>query len=196
MSRLATWAPPIVWMAVVLAMSSADFSADHTGGILRPLLAWVLPGLTPESVALIHGAVRKSAHAIEYGILGGLWFHAFTRRGMARPSAAAGLALALSVACALVDEGHQALEPSRTGSLDDVLIDSLGALAAILPARLGWWRAARATTGVLLWIAAVGGLAALALGLAAGVGGGVLWFTVPAAAGLLIYRWRKGGASS
>lgn len=195
MSRLATWAPPIAWMAVVLAMSSADFSAENTGGLLRPLLTWVLPWLTPESMALIHGAVRKSAHAIEYGILGGLWFRAFTRSGTTR-AAAAGLALALSVACALVDEGHQALQPSRTGSLGDVLIDSLGALAVILPARLGWWRAAHATTGVLLWIAAVGGLAALALGLAAGVGGGVLWFTVPAAAGLLIYRWRNGGSPS
>ncbi|HEU4371644.1 MAG TPA: VanZ family protein [Methylomirabilota bacterium] len=196
MSRLATWAPPIVWMAVVLVMSSADFSAENTGGLLRPLLAWVLPWLTPESMALIHGGVRKAAHAIEYGLLGGLWFRAFTRSGTARPSTAAGLALALSVACALVDEGHQALEPSRTGSLGDVLIDSLGALAAILPARLGWRRAADATTGVLLWIAAVGGLAALALGLAAGASGGVLWFTVPAAAALLIYRWRKGGSPS
>src|ERR671918_4406 len=57
---------------------------------------------------------------------------------------------------------------NRTGSVGDVLLDLLGALVAILSARLGWRRAAEAATGALLWIAAVAGLGALALGLAAG----------------------------
>jgi VanZ family protein len=194
-SRLATWAPPIVWMAVVLVMSSAEFSAENTGSVLHPLLAWLLPWLTPAHAALIHGVVRKTAHLVEYAILGALWFHAFTRSGTARP-AAAGLALGLSVAWAMIDEGHQALLPSRTGSVGDVLIDAVGALAAVGAAWLGWWRAMPAATGILLWIAAAGGLGALALGLAAGIGGGVFWFTVPAAAALLIYRWRTDSSRS
>jgi hypothetical protein len=37
----------------------------------------------------------------------------------------------------------------------------------------------------------VGGIGALALDLAAGAGGGMLWLTVPAAAVLLVYRWRR-----
>jgi VanZ family protein len=187
-SRLATWAPPIVWMAVILAMSSADFSAENTGSVLHPLLAWLLPSLTIEQARLIHGVVRKLGHLTEYAILGALCFRAVTRSGTVRPSAAAGLALAVSVALALVDESHQAFVPSRTGSMGDVLIDALGALAAVVPARLGWRRTVDATTGVLLWVAAAGGLLALALELAAGAGGGVLWVSVPVAAGLLIYR--------
>jgi VanZ family protein len=191
---LATWAPPIVWMAVVLAMSSAEFSADQTGSVLHPLLAWLFPWLTTEHLGRLHGLTRKAAHLIEYAVLGALWFHALTRAGAWRRSAAAGLALALSVACAVVDETHQAFVPSRTGSVGDVLIDTLGALTAVVVARLGWGRAADATTGALLWVAALGGLAALAIGLASGAGGGVLWLTVAAAAALLLYRRRKSAA--
>jgi VanZ family protein len=189
-NRLATWAPPIVWMAVVLAMSSAEFSADNTRGVLHPLLAWLLPWLTPEHMGLLHGLARKAAHVIEYAILAALWFRGFTLSGVGR-SAATWSALAVSVACAVIDESHQAFVPTRTGSAGDVLIDSLGAVMALVPARLGWGRAAEAGAGLLLWVAAAGGLAALVLELAAGASGGVLWLTVPLAAGLLVYRRRR-----
>jgi VanZ family protein len=195
-SRLATWLPPIAWMAAVLAMSSAEFSADKTGSVLDPLLAWLLPWLRLEQLETIHGVLRKTGHVVEYAILGALWFRAFTRSGAARPPAAAWAALALSIAWAAVDEGHQSFVPSRTGSVGDVLIDSLGALGAVVPARLGWRRAADAATGALLWTAAIAGLAALALNLAAGAAGGALWLTVPAAAGALVYRWRRSASRS
>jgi VanZ family protein len=190
-SRLATWLPPIVWMAVVLAMSSAEFSAENTGGFLRPLLTWLMPWLRAEHLGVIHGVVRKAAHLTEYAILGALWFRAVMRSGVARRGAAAWLALGISVVCAVVDEAHQSMVPSRTSSVGDVLVDSAGALLAIVPSALGWWRTADGTTSVLLWVAAAGGLAALAVDLAAGGGGGVLWLTVPAAAGLLFYRRRR-----
>lgn len=196
MSRLAIWAPPILWMAVVLALSSAGFSAEKTGSMLHPLLGWLLPGLTREHLGAIHGAVRKLAHFTEYAILAALWFRALRRNGAVRPAAAAGLALGISVVCAMIDEGHQALVSARTGSPGDVLIDTLGAVVAVGALALGWRRVGDAATGLLLWVAAVGGLAALALELAAGAGGGLLWLTVPAAAGLVIYRWRKNGSQS
>ena len=181
-------------MVVVLAMSSAEFSADNTGSVLQPLLSWLVPWLTPEHLARLHGLTRKAAHLTEYAILGALWFRTLTRGGAARPSAAAGLAIAISVACAVVDEGHQAFVPSRTGSVGDVLIDTLGALTAVVVASRGWGRAADATTGALLWVAALGGLGALAVGLASGAGGGLLWLTVAVAAALLLYRRWKSAA--
>jgi VanZ family protein len=189
-SRLATWAPPIVWTAVVLVMSSASFNAYNTGAVLQPLLTWLVPWLTAEHLRLLHGLVRKAAHLTEYAILAALWFRAFTRTATS-PTTAAWLALAVSVACAVVDETHQALVPTRTGSAGDVMIDAVGALAALAAARLGWVGAAEATTSVLLWIAVAGGALMLALGVAAGAGGGALWLTVPLAAGLLIYRRRR-----
>jgi VanZ family protein len=176
-------------MAIVLAMSSAPMSAENTGGVLRPLLAWL--GVGPLHADLIHLAVRKAGHIVEYGILAVLWRHAFVRRGVARPGAAAALALAISIACAVVDETRPAFVASRTGAVSAVALDSLAALAANGVAHLSWWKAIDVATGVLLWIAVAGGIGALALDLAVGAGGGVLWLTVPAAALLLVYRWRR-----
>jgi VanZ family protein len=189
-SPLATWLPPVAWTAVVLAMSSGEFSAENTGSVLGPLLAWLFPWLTPHHLDTIHGLVRKLGHFIEYAILAALWFRALARSRMGR-TPAAWAALAVSVACAVLDESLQAGVPTRTGSVADVALDSFGALAAIVPARLGWRRAADTATGILLWIAAVGGAAALAVELAAGTGPGVRWLTTPVAATLLIYRWRR-----
>jgi VanZ family protein len=190
-SRLATWLPPIAWMIVVLSASSAEFSAANTGGLIGPALSWLFPGLAPHHVDLIHGVIRKLAHFTEYAILGALWFRGLTRSDLVRSPAAAWLALVISVACAVVDESHQAFVPSRTGSVRDVLLDSTGALTAIVAGRLGWWGTADVATGVLLWVSAGGGLAALALDLAAGASGGLLWVTVPVAAVLLVYRRRS-----
>ncbi|HXD97844.1 MAG TPA: VanZ family protein [Candidatus Acidoferrum sp.] len=180
-----------MWMAVVLAMSSSEMSAENTGSILRPLLAWLLPWLRPPHVDLIHALVRKTAHLTEYGILAVLWRRAFVRTEVGRPALAGALAWAVSVVCAIVDETHQSMLPSRTGTASDVVLDSIGALTAILLIQVGRWQAVDTLTGVLLWVAVVGGIGALALDLAAGAGGGMLWLTVPAAAVLLVYRWRR-----
>jgi|KBSSwiStaDraftv2_1062776.scaffolds.fasta_scaffold333901_2 VanZ family protein len=192
-SRLVTWLPPVAWTAVVLTLSSASFSADNTGSIIDPLLAWLLPWLAPSSIAVIHGLLRKTAHVTEYAVLAALWWRALARSG-ARPARAAWLTLLIGVTVAAVDETHQSWLPSRTGSIRDVLIDTAGVALAVALAGLGWRRAADAVTGVLLWVGLAGGLLALVLALAAGVGGGVLWLTVPAAAGALVYRRRKSAA--
>ena len=178
---------------MVLSFSSASFSADNTGGLLGPLLAWLLPGLTPASLETIHALIRKTAHVTEYAVLAALWWRALTRGGV-RPGAAAWLALFIGVTVAAVDETHQSFVPSRTASVGDVLIDTVGVLLAVAQARLGWRRAVGMATGMLLWIGLAGGVAALALALAAGVGGGVLWLTVPVAAVAVVYRWRKASA--
>jgi len=190
-SRLATWLPPVVWTAVVLSFSSDTFSADNTGSVLAPLLAWLLPGLAPSTIEMIHGLIRKSAHVTEYAVLAALWWRAFARGGAVRPGLAAWLTLLIGVAVAAADEAHQAMVPSRTASIRDVVIDTAGVLLAVLPARLGWARAVDLATGALLWVGLAGGLAALALALAAGVSGGMLWFTVPAAAVVLVYRRKR-----
>jgi len=172
-------------MAVVLIMSGPQMSAENTGGILGPVLAWL--GLGPATI----GLVRKAAHFTEYAVLGLLWRRAFIHAGALRPAVAAALALAVSVGCAMADETHQSFLAARTGAVSDVVLDSLGALAAIAAAHVGWLRAADLATSVLLWVAVVGGIGMLSLDLAAGAGGGVLWITVPAAALLLVYRWRR-----
>jgi len=195
-SRLVTWVPALIWTALVLGFSSADFSAENTGSLLAPLLIWLFPWITPNQIGLIHALVRKSAHFTEYGILALLWFRTLTRGAGFRAASGASLALAISIASASLDEWHQAMVPSRTSSAADVLLDSIGAALALIPACLGWRWVVGATTGALLWVAVIGGLVALALDLAVGAHGGVLWLTVPAAGFLLFYRWRRSGSSS
>jgi VanZ family protein len=180
-----------MWMAVVLAMSSTQMSAENTGSILRPLLNWLLPGLRPPHLDVIHAVVRKTAHVTEYGILAALWRRAFVRGQVVRPALAGALAWGVAVICAIVDETHQSFLPSRTGTVSDVMLDSAGALAAILLIQVSQWQGVDALTGVLLWVAVLGGVSALVLDLAAGAGGGLLWVTVPAAAIWLVYRRRK-----
>lgn len=194
MRRLATWLPPVAWTAVVLSFSSATFSAANTVSIVGPLLAWLLPWLAPSTIETIHGLLRKCAHVTEYAVLAALWWRAFARSGAVRPGPAGWLTLLIGVTVASVDEAHQSFLASRTGAVRDVMIDTAGVLLVVAPARLGWRRTIDAMTGVLLWVGLAGGVAALALALAAGVGGGVLWFTVPAAAVAL--AWRRRGPSA
>lgn len=165
-------------------------SAENTGGLLTPFLAWV-PGLRAVHVDLLHLGLRKAAHLTEYGILAVLWRRAVVRSGVLRPVAGGALALAASVACAVIDETHQSFLATRTGAAGDVALDTLGALAALVAAQLGWWKAVDIAIDGLLWIAVIGGIGGLALDAAAGTAGGVLWLTVPAAAALLVYRWRR-----
>lgn len=191
MSRLVTWLPPVAWTAVVLSFSSASFSADNTGGVIAPLLAWLLPGLAPASIEVLHASIRKAAHVTEYAVLAALWWRALGGR---RVRGAAWLTLLIGVSVAAADEIHQSFIPSRTGAVRDVFIDTAGVLLVVIPAWLGWRRAVDTATTVLLWVGLAGGVAALVLALAAGVDGGILWLSVPLAAAALFYRWRKSSA--
>ncbi len=120
------WLPPLVWCAAILALSGDWGSAKNTLGLVKWLLSWI-PGLTLGQIYLIHGYLRKLGHLTAYGLLFFFWFRAF--RGHFQPaprwSPLWSLALCLAVAC--LDEGHQAFFQSRTGSPRDVVLDMTGA---------------------------------------------------------------------
>jgi VanZ family protein len=176
-------------MAVILWFSSDFGNVTHTGYWLVPILGVLAPWATPSQLAALHGLARKVAHLSEYAILAVLWFRALVRgRGSSRRSAA-WIAFAISLGWALLDEAHQSLVPSRTGSVADVAIDGCGAMAALVVARLGWRRGADLATSLLLWGALVGGALFLILNAVAGVPSGMLWLTVPASAIVLLLRF-------
>ena len=190
--RPSYWLPPVVWMAVIMAFSSATFSAESTGGLLDPLLRWLAPWLTEAHVDAIHVLGRKGAHATEYAILAVLWFRAFAKGRGVLPRRSAWMALGISLAWAFLDEAHQATLPARTASAGDVVIDGTGAVLALVGARVGWRRSADRATAVLLWLAALGGAGALLLNAFAGVPSGLLWLTTPMALlGLVLRRWAR-----
>jgi VanZ family protein len=131
-SWLRSWWPAALWACFIFFMSTDLFSAEHTGGIIEPILRWLLPHLTHHRIAFIHHLIRKSAHFTEYFIFCALLFRAV--RG-ARPGwhwtwGITALIIAASYAC--LDEIHQAFVASRTATHWDSLLDSIGAFFAYL----------------------------------------------------------------
>jgi VanZ family protein len=115
------WLPVVLWGALIFSMSTSTFSAVNTSAIVEPMLRWLFPLASAETITVLHALVRKSAHFTEYGVL----FWLLIRGPMAgRPY----LALTVCVLYAFLDEGHQMLVPGRTPSLWDVALDSTGAL--------------------------------------------------------------------
>ncbi len=144
MRWLRQWGPSIVWAGVIFALSTQSFSAQATSRIIIPLLRWLLPQASPETLAWLHFALRKSAHFVEYFIFSFLVLRGIRgeRKGWELRWALATVAI---VACyAVLDEVHQAFVPQRTASPLDSLLDTSGAVAAQL---FGWayvrWRSRR-----------------------------------------------------
>ncbi len=110
-------------------------SAGHTSRFLTPFLRWLNPAISPEAIAHAHCFVRKAAHVTEYAILSGLLFRAL-RGPLAGFWPRAAFALLPAILFAAIDEWHQSFVATRTASLGDVCIDSLGAVVGILVCRL------------------------------------------------------------
>ncbi len=191
--RLAYCLPPLLWMALILSLSTEMASAQETARVLDPLFHWLLPRATPIQIDVLHALTRKAGHVTEYGIFAALWYRAFRRGLLWSPRASVAGALLAALALASLDEAHQSVLPMRTASAGDVAIDMAGAVAAVAVAWVGWRVAVDAAAGTLLWIAAAGGAAILVVNLLTGVPSGALWITAPAAALALLARrsWRK-----
>jgi VanZ family protein len=74
----------------------------------------------------------KAAHVIEYAVLSLLWYR--TTNGALRPwnPTAAILAFAAASAYAVLDEVHQSFTVHRSGNARDILLDSFGAVFAMI----------------------------------------------------------------
>jgi VanZ family protein len=111
--RLWLWLPVVLWMALIFAGS------NRTNARLS------------QSPAVDQPA-RKSAHVIEYTVLGLLLARGFlagARPGGARPYQ---LAVAVGGIYAVSDELHQWFVPTRAASPRDVLIDVVALTVAVL----------------------------------------------------------------
>lgn len=137
--RISRYLPLVLWMAFISFASTSGFSGVNTSRFIRPLVLWLFPDTTDETLSIIHFIVRKVAHFVEYAVLGFLAARAFTTSSHERIKRRwFPLALILIALYALFDEFHQSYVPSRSASIYDSMVDTAGGLAALLAYRR--WR--------------------------------------------------------
>jgi VanZ family protein len=139
------WIPVLIWMAIIFSASSDRMSFSHSSRIIAPILHWLFPQMSDQTVHSIVFAFRKAAHVTEYAILGLLLWRAFRKPNPANPRpwlwSEARSALLFVALYATTDEIHQSFVPTRQGSAWDVLLDSLGgAFGLLFLWILGRWR--------------------------------------------------------
>ena len=127
------WVPVITWMLLIFAGSTDVLSAEHTSRYLIPFLRWLDPNISYQAIVVIHFTLRKVGHFTEYAILAALLWRALrgTFTALSRKLVSASTFL-VAASFAASDEFHQSFVGSRTASAHDVMIDCIGAAAAIL----------------------------------------------------------------
>jgi VanZ family protein len=127
------WLPLLIWLGVIFFGSTDMMSAEHTSRFIVPILRWLKPEISLETLALIQFVVRKCAHLTEYAILALLLFRAVI--SAANRKSMWHLSVSVWITCVFVaamDEFHQSFVASRTAAPHDVLIDICGALIGIV----------------------------------------------------------------
>ena len=126
-------------MTLIFSGSSDSKSFSHSSHIIEPLLRWLFPHISAETLALVHLLVRKCAHLTEYAVLALLFWRAVRKpvKKDARPWSwrLAGAAILFVALYASSDEWHQTFVPGRDGCVRDVFIDTTGAVFGMLI----WW---------------------------------------------------------
>ncbi len=123
-------------MALIFAASGDAMSFSHTARVIAPIVRWFWPDATWKAIWQIVLVIRKTAHVLEYGVLGVLVWRAL--RHFQPPDCPrwdwvlAAQATLLVMLYATTDEIHQCFVPTRQGSGFDVLLDTAGALSALV----------------------------------------------------------------
>lgn len=131
-------------MALIFTASSDRKSFQHSSRIIAPLLHWLFPHITEDTVDFIVLIARKGAHLTEYAILGVLFWRVLRKpvRADPRPWSWKTARWALLCVClyASTDEFHQLFVPTREAAIHDVVIDTCGgAVGLFVLWSLGRW---------------------------------------------------------
>ena len=134
MKKIISFIVLILWMIVIFSFSSAD--ANKSTGTSDKVITTIIEikdkitnNETPnnEKEIIVKNSsfyIRKIAHITEYLILGFLMFNLLKQYSVTNIYYAIGLSILYSC----TDEFHQLFISGRSGSIRDVLIDSIGIL--------------------------------------------------------------------
>jgi len=106
------------------------FTSDNTSRIIVPLLHWLFPHASDDTLFLLHHFIRKTGHVAEYFILSLLLLRGIRAGQRGARLAWAVVAIVIVAAYASLDEFHQSFVPGRTAAVSDVLLDTAGGIAA------------------------------------------------------------------
>ena len=125
------WLPPLLWMVFIFPTNDA-LTFSTTSYIIVPLLKWLFPTADTVQINSLHILARKFMHFFEYALLAVLLLRAF--RGRKRDWSWNWILYAgiITIGYSSLDETLQTIIPSRTGSFSDWMIDSAGAVCALL----------------------------------------------------------------
>lgn len=123
----------IVWMITVFMFSSekGETSGNTSGKIIKTILKIFRKDVSEENIKKLQLPIRKLAHFTLYGVGGVLAIALLNQYDITIIKKIIYSQLIISLYAA-TDEFHQKFIPGRTGCITDVLIDSAGALTAIL----------------------------------------------------------------
>ncbi len=135
------YAPLLIWIGVIFFLSSGQGASTRTSLIIRPILEFLFPNASFETISFYHGIIRKFAHLTEYAILGFLASRAFFRsHSNFLRKHFWWIAILLVLFVASSDEFNQSFNPERTSSPVDVLIDLTGGITSVMiySFAIGW----------------------------------------------------------
>ncbi len=127
----------VLWLWVIFGFSAqpAETSLSSSGGVIEAIARFFdseFDTLSAEAQAEIVGMwqhfVRKTAHFCEYALLGFLSANALCTYRLSKVLKTL-IPVGLCLVCAVCDEVQQSFIPGRSGSVMDVLLDTLGGLA-------------------------------------------------------------------
>jgi len=124
------WLEAIAWAGLISTLSTDPFSSQHTSIFIVPVLRWLFPHASAETIDLMHTIIRKTAHFTEYFIFSVLILRGLRGKDRGWKLRWAVWAVAIVAGFAALDEFHQSFVPSRTASPWDALLDATGATAA------------------------------------------------------------------
>lgn len=134
MKKIISFIVLILWMIVIFSFSSADAnkSTDTSDKVITTMIEIkdkITNNETPnnEKEIIVKNSsfyIRKIAHITEYLILGFLMFNLLKQYSVTNIYYAIGLSILYSC----TDEFHQLFISGRSGSIRDVLIDTIGIL--------------------------------------------------------------------